>query len=243
MTAADRERAFLQAVQEDPANDTPRLIYADWLEEQGRPDRAHFIREQCAGRRCKITKGQFRAWFRPWWGRTAFGLRYTTDAGVIGEAKENQTVFVRRGFVQRIVVPHDVFVAGAADLFTAHPIEQVVLSDNDRITVSSSPGGIPRGAIRLPGDVPLDPELETMAPAFLGGPLAGPCFLYGMIKSGRAVHCPKCEGKRTSPILRPIPDDPELRNHWVYACAICDGVGWVRKVWNHPLLRDGGEQT
>jgi uncharacterized protein (TIGR02996 family) len=43
MTDAD---AFLQAIRENPADDGPRLIYADWLEERGDP-RAEFIRVEC----------------------------------------------------------------------------------------------------------------------------------------------------------------------------------------------------
>ncbi len=46
----DHERAFLQAIREEPADDAHRLIYADWLEEQGgsaRAARAAFIRAQC----------------------------------------------------------------------------------------------------------------------------------------------------------------------------------------------------
>jgi uncharacterized protein (TIGR02996 family) len=41
------EDAFLQAIREAPADDAPRLIYADWLEEHGQSDRAEFIRVQC----------------------------------------------------------------------------------------------------------------------------------------------------------------------------------------------------
>ncbi len=44
------EQAFLQAIIETPADDTPRLVYADWLEERGQPgdaERAEFIRVQC----------------------------------------------------------------------------------------------------------------------------------------------------------------------------------------------------
>lgn len=37
---------FLQAIVEEPDNDLPRLIYADWLDEQGDP-RGEFIRVQC----------------------------------------------------------------------------------------------------------------------------------------------------------------------------------------------------
>jgi uncharacterized protein (TIGR02996 family) len=42
------DEAFLQAIREAPEDDAPRLIYADWLEEHGRPERAEFIRVQCA---------------------------------------------------------------------------------------------------------------------------------------------------------------------------------------------------
>jgi uncharacterized protein (TIGR02996 family) len=41
------EEAFLQAVIENPEDDAPRLIFADWLEEHGQPERAEFIRVQC----------------------------------------------------------------------------------------------------------------------------------------------------------------------------------------------------
>jgi uncharacterized protein (TIGR02996 family) len=37
---------LLRAVCEHPAEDAPRLVYADWLEETGRPERAEFIRVQ-----------------------------------------------------------------------------------------------------------------------------------------------------------------------------------------------------
>jgi uncharacterized protein (TIGR02996 family) len=40
--------AFLQAILESPDDDTPRLVYADWLDEYGETDRAEFIRVQIA---------------------------------------------------------------------------------------------------------------------------------------------------------------------------------------------------
>jgi uncharacterized protein (TIGR02996 family) len=40
--------ALLAAVVADAEDDAPRLVYADWLEEHGDPDRAEFIRNQCA---------------------------------------------------------------------------------------------------------------------------------------------------------------------------------------------------
>src|SRR5262245_2431631 len=40
--------AFLDAILDNPEDDAPRLIYADWLDEQGDSARAEFIRLQCA---------------------------------------------------------------------------------------------------------------------------------------------------------------------------------------------------
>ena len=42
-----QRQAFLDAVLADPEDDAPRLIFADWLDEQGEGDRAELIRVQC----------------------------------------------------------------------------------------------------------------------------------------------------------------------------------------------------
>lgn len=48
MSGRGREdRGFLEAIRESPDDDTVRLVYADWLEEQGDASRAEFIRVQC----------------------------------------------------------------------------------------------------------------------------------------------------------------------------------------------------
>src|SRR5262249_52401492 len=46
--AVSTHEAFLAAVLETPDDDTPRLIYADWLDEHGEPERGELIRLQCA---------------------------------------------------------------------------------------------------------------------------------------------------------------------------------------------------
>src|SRR5947208_3209778 len=40
------EEALRRAVVASPDDDLPRLVYADWLEDAGDPDRAEFIRAQ-----------------------------------------------------------------------------------------------------------------------------------------------------------------------------------------------------
>jgi uncharacterized protein (TIGR02996 family) len=41
------ELALLEAIHADPRNDAPRLVYADWLDKNGHPEYAEFIRLQC----------------------------------------------------------------------------------------------------------------------------------------------------------------------------------------------------
>lgn len=47
MSASDEERAFWQAILNAWDDDTPRLVYADWLDEHGHHERAELIRVQC----------------------------------------------------------------------------------------------------------------------------------------------------------------------------------------------------
>ncbi len=41
------EPALLAAIWEHPHEDTPRLMYADWLTENGHAERGDLIRAQC----------------------------------------------------------------------------------------------------------------------------------------------------------------------------------------------------
>jgi uncharacterized protein (TIGR02996 family) len=44
---APLEAAFLEAIAADPADPTPRLVYADWLEDHGQAARALAVRRRC----------------------------------------------------------------------------------------------------------------------------------------------------------------------------------------------------
>ena len=44
---ADYHAIFMQDIRDAPADDLPRLIYADWLDDNGDSPRADFIRVQC----------------------------------------------------------------------------------------------------------------------------------------------------------------------------------------------------
>jgi uncharacterized protein (TIGR02996 family) len=51
------ERALLAAIIANPEEDTPRLVYADWLQEHGREERAELIRAQIGLARTKGVEG------------------------------------------------------------------------------------------------------------------------------------------------------------------------------------------
>src|SRR5262245_59586488 len=48
------EESFLVAIKAAPADDAPRLIYADWLDENGRNQQAELIRVECQFRSTKV---------------------------------------------------------------------------------------------------------------------------------------------------------------------------------------------
>lgn len=58
----DEEDALIAAILADPADDLPRLVYADWLGEHGREDRAEFIRLQCLAAGQETNDGDGSAW-------------------------------------------------------------------------------------------------------------------------------------------------------------------------------------
>jgi uncharacterized protein (TIGR02996 family) len=53
------DEAFLEAIRDAPDDDTPRLVYADWLEEHGDPH-GEFIRVQCA--LARLPQGDSHRW-------------------------------------------------------------------------------------------------------------------------------------------------------------------------------------
>jgi uncharacterized protein (TIGR02996 family) len=132
--------ALVRAVLESPADDAPRLVFADYLEEQGDPVRAEFIRLQIAGaqepcvdsgihpgdrcddpncRGCRQFRDRAAELLRsPGFGEGIWG---GWDAPVAG-------VWFERGFVEEVSVVAERFVETAGRLFALHPIRAVRLS-------------------------------------------------------------------------------------------------------------------
>jgi uncharacterized protein (TIGR02996 family) len=117
------EPGFLHAIVEDPDDDTPRLIYADWLEERGDP-RGEFIRVQCElARSNQPTPRHFQLLDRE---KQLLALhRKDWDAPL----RQLCTSFTyRRGFIETARLQTTHFLAHAGEMFTATPLLGLRLS-------------------------------------------------------------------------------------------------------------------
>jgi uncharacterized protein (TIGR02996 family) len=128
----DRE-AFLRAIRADPADDTVRLVYADWLDEHGDPEQAEFVRLQIEldARRDHPDEPRVRDLAE----REAIllalhGHRWLGDAADVAGGYPAFGPVFRRGFPEMVCLRLDRFVERAADLFAACPtVREVSLFD------------------------------------------------------------------------------------------------------------------
>src|SRR5579885_144501 len=114
------DEAFRAAILEDPDDDGPRLIYADWLEERGDP-RGEFIRLQCALARMPAgddRRGDLRA-------RELALLREHEAAWAEPLRPLASGWKWRRGFVERVTTDARQFLTHAGTLFRLAPVREV----------------------------------------------------------------------------------------------------------------------
>jgi uncharacterized protein (TIGR02996 family) len=100
------EDVFLAEILASPEDDTPRLIYADWLDDHGQYDRAELIRVQCE--LARMEEGHPR-----WAGLEAFEgdlLAHNGEAW-LGELRPFVSRWTfRRGFLDEVAVPPRVYL-------------------------------------------------------------------------------------------------------------------------------------
>jgi uncharacterized protein (TIGR02996 family) len=148
------EAGLLRAICEGPDDDTPRLAYADWLEENGQALRAQFIRAQC---RCAAASAANQAPFTSWSAedlppeyRAALlepllelGLWECANAQYSG-GTSGLAFYFRRGFVEDLVVRGEEgatrFIECAEELFARAPLrhlrfEPALFADSSEVDV------------------------------------------------------------------------------------------------------------
>src|SRR4051794_33447884 len=122
------EEAFLRDICANPDEDAPRLIYADWLDEQGEPAgvaRAGFIRAQIAlaipqteEREKKALVGRQDALLKKWRATWTKPFR-----------KMFARCEFRRGFIEQVTIHADTFLEHGPNLITRLPLRHVKLRD------------------------------------------------------------------------------------------------------------------
>ena len=194
--------ALLAAIRARPKDDAPRLVYADWLDEYGDPDRARLIRAQVAVARPSASPEDDDA-------SPLARLRH--DEPLLRQWVAARLTFSRpitlltwdRGFVRTVEARSGDFVEVAGDLFRAEPlIATVRLSDkgavqaHDRKWVWANGGSnrlceLPPGLFdAFPGPVSRQSpdgvlrvrEFDTRRSATMA--LSGTCVAFGRSRAG-----------------------------------------------------------
>jgi uncharacterized protein (TIGR02996 family) len=145
-----QEIDLLRTIAREPDDDAPRLVYADWLDDNDRPERAEFIRGQVRLAGMVDDSPQRR--------ELAFRCRQLLDAH---EEEWNEQLpglplewHWSRGFVEMIDIDPEGLVEEGAELFERFPIRRLVLADlcGDVDLVGAIPEGNRLTALDLIGD-------------------------------------------------------------------------------------------
>jgi uncharacterized protein (TIGR02996 family) len=195
--------ALLRAICENPADDLPRLVYADWLEENGQPERAAFIRTEIDIYRrpewdAERARYEFAARLDPGW-LSKQPWAADPEFPPLDAATWSGVPPVRRGFPWCLqVVKPDILFGGWPQVATRCPVERVEFATPPpklpRLTKSPALQTITglqfrRGTFRAPvmtafGNEPVVGHLEelsfwhgSLSPAVLTALLETPLFV------------------------------------------------------------------
>jgi uncharacterized protein (TIGR02996 family) len=163
------DAAFLEAIAAAADDDAPRLIYADWLEERGDP-RSRFIRLQCALEHLSPTDPH------------RFELEDEADDLLTRHGEEWVKPLAglahawrfRRGLVEHVEAPGDVFLQRAGQWFSVFPIRSACLWLPPRLmaVLADCPQLARVEALAFRGNLLRDRELRVLLASIYSGRLA-----------------------------------------------------------------------
>jgi uncharacterized protein (TIGR02996 family) len=117
------DEAFLRDILANPGDDTPRLVYADWLEDHGEHDRAELIRVECAREKLPDFVPEYNRL-----DRRSRELRKTHEEEWFGPLLPLVEEFgTRRGFVEEVTLRASRFVKNAKTILALAPVRELFL--------------------------------------------------------------------------------------------------------------------
>jgi uncharacterized protein (TIGR02996 family) len=117
------DAAFIQAIRDEPHDDVPRLVYADYLEDEGQSLRAELIRIQCE-LSCGV-KDRGRA--VEMLGRMRELVIHHRAQWLGPLALHAPVAIFERGFIEEVALPARGFLQDAPAIMAAHPITRLIL--------------------------------------------------------------------------------------------------------------------
>lgn len=150
---SDTRAALLAAVRDKPDDDTPRLVYADWCDDNGEAERAEFVRLQVESARghfgeflclpespcrgCRLLQGVLRDHRFKLVGDLPLASMFEVTQGrydgrflaTFRDSEDTIEIGFGRGFVESVRGPAGVWLRRADAILAEHPVRAVRLSD------------------------------------------------------------------------------------------------------------------
>lgn len=120
----DRD-ALLAAIRADPDCDTARLVFADWLQEQGEEARAEFIRAQITFENTENEADAFELDERAW---RLWQANYAKWEGASGLSNWITRRSLCRGFIESVTCTAADWLKHADAILAQHPVQNVTLT-------------------------------------------------------------------------------------------------------------------
>jgi uncharacterized protein (TIGR02996 family) len=123
------EAAFLSDIITNPDDDTPRLVYADWLDDHGDSARAEFIRVQCRLARMAEAHSHYAPLHRR--ARELLHAHRQRFLGPLahllvgGSSNLDEVMGFQRGFVESMVVPLEAFMRHAEEVWARTTVQSL----------------------------------------------------------------------------------------------------------------------
>jgi uncharacterized protein (TIGR02996 family) len=122
---SDRQ-GLIEAIRQQPDEDTPRLALADWYEENGDAARGEFIRVQCELARLDPIDARY-----PELHIRQLQIQAEHERAWLGEWADKLVRWeFRRGLLDEVTIEPEPYCRGGANLFRNHPIWRVAFVDN-----------------------------------------------------------------------------------------------------------------